>query len=430
MCALLAIAPLVFVRSADASHPPVKHEVQQIVIDRDQGRAVALGLRFGGYVLGREGGRWSSVCSAALGTDDSETYPGVSLADGSLVVSTGLAGIARSRGGCFWNSWHPDFPAFFLDLRGDGAGLLFALSSTADAAGFRTLLWRSTDGGESWLTHGEPAPADLAAASFAISPSSAARFYVAGSGTNGVELLRSDDTGASWHRFAIEHAGTPRLLQVGTAEQDAVVVLLEAHQHDEPGSVLTDSVHVSLDAGEHFGSLYESSGDLRAAALSDAGQLAFGGSDGLWIADLAHRGGPKRLELAPGTFVQALAWAGARLFAGVSEPNGAISLIESGDSGATFARVMSLCDVTPAVECSGESTARATCTGDTEAQVSLTVEALPWCASSPPLSPPPRNATAPKAETGSCSLGTAPSVSSELWFLLSATLLVLTVARR
>jgi hypothetical protein len=437
VCALLAITPFTFVRLARGSHPPPKHEVQQILVDQSEARAVGLGLRFGGYVLRREGRTWSSVCPAALASEDTETYPGVSLSDGSLVVSIGLAGIARSKDGCGWSSWHPDFPAFFLDLRAGAAdpALLFALSSTADGAGFSTLLWRSTDGGESWLAQGEPLPADVAATSFAVSTSSASRLYVAGSGTNGAELLRSDDAGGSWNRVAIEHAGVPRLIGVAAAEQDAgkdtVVVLLEAHQH-EPGSVLTDSIQVSLDGGERFSSLYASAGDLSAAALSVAGQLAFGGSDGLFVADVAGRGGPKRRELAPGTFVQSLAWAGARLFAGISESNGAISLVEFDDGGASFSRVMSLCDVSPALECSGESTVGATCSGDTEAQVRLTAEALPWCASSPPPSPPPSAAPAPEAEseTGNCRLGPAPSAHSGLSVLVAALLLSLTFARR
>jgi hypothetical protein len=329
VCALLAITPFTFVRPARGSHPLPKHEVQQILVDHSEARAVGLGLRFGGYVLRREGSTWSSVCPAALGSDDTETYPGVSLSDGSLVVSTGLGGIARSKDGCGWSAWHPDFPAFFVDLRAATAdpALLFALSSTADGAGFSTLFWRSTDGGESWLAQGEPLPADVAATSFAVSASSASRLYVAGSGTNGAELLRSDDAGGSWNRITIEHAGVPRSMGVRSAEQDAgkdiLVVLLEAHQHGEPGSALTDSIHVSLDGGEHFSLLYASAGDLRAAALSNAGQLAFGGSDGLFVADVAGRDGPKRRELPPATFVQALAWAGVRLFAGIGEPNGA-----------------------------------------------------------------------------------------------------------
>ena len=194
--------------------------------------------------------------------------PGVALADGTLVVSTGVTGIARSRDGCGWSAWHPDFPAFFVDLRSGArdAARLFALSSTAEGAGFATQLWTSTDGGESWLPHGETLPADLAATSFAMSRSDGSRLYVAGSGANGAELLRSDDAGASWNRFTIEHAGVPRLVDVGAASQDLVVVLLNWHQHDEPGSALTDSIHISLDAGEHFGSLYTGSGDLSAAS--------------------------------------------------------------------------------------------------------------------------------------------------------------------
>jgi hypothetical protein len=131
-------------------------------------------------------------------------------------------------------------------------------------------------------------------------------------------------------------------------------------------------------------------------------------------------------------FVQALAWAGARLFAGVSDASGAVSLLESNDSGSTFSRVVSLCDVAPAIECNRESTVGATCTGDTEAQVSLNAEALPWCASTPPPSPPPSGAPAPKAEpeAGSCSLGQPPSARSGLVGLLAASLLLLGVASR
>jgi photosystem II stability/assembly factor-like uncharacterized protein len=436
VCTLLAIAPLACVRSARASHPPPKHEVQQIVIDRTEGRAVALGLRFGGYVLNKDERGWSSVCSAALGSDDTETYPGVSLADGSLVVSTGLAGIARSSDGCGWSTWHPDFPAFFVDLRVDEADSsgLFALSSTADAGGFATQLWRSTDGGESWLAHGNPLPPDLAATSLAVSQRSSSRLYVAGSGANGAELLRSDDAGASWNRAVIEHAGVPRLIGAETDQgsgSEVVAILLEAHQHTEQGSALTDSIHVSFDAGEHFRSLYESADDLGAAALSNSGQLAFGGSDGLFVADVARRGASERRELAPGTSVQSLAWAGARLYAGIGDPNGALSLIESDDQGLTFSRVVSLCDVSPALDCGGESTVGATCSGDTEPQVSLAGKALPWCAAAPPA--PPQSIPAPggaPAEGSSCALKPARGTSDELFALLALLSLAIAVSRR
>ena len=436
VCVLLAIASFGLSRSASASHPPVQPEVQQILIDRAHARAVALGLRFGGYVLSRDGtGSWSSVCPAAVGYEDTETYPGVALADGSLVVSTGSAGIARSPDGCRWSAWHPDFPTLFSDLRANSGDpiQLFALSSTADGAGFANQLWTSTDGGASWLPHGEPLPNDLAATSFAISPSDGSRFYVASTGPHGAELLRSNDAGTSWRRFTIEHAGVPRVVAVAPAVQDAPVVMLDSHQHEAPGSALTDSIHVSLDSGEHFAALYTGTGDLTAAALSDDGRLAFGGrDDGLWIADVARGGEPERRELPQSMFVQSLAWAGALLYAGVGAPNGELSLMQSDDGGASFSRALSLCEVTPALECAGDSAVGAACSGATEAQVSLTPQALPWCSApttqTPTPTPPPRPHLELELGASSCGVTLPRGVKNDFgWFL---TALALSLARR
>jgi hypothetical protein len=404
MCAVLGTLSFAGVRDVRASHPPDRPEIQHILVDHSRERAVALGLRFGGYVLNPGGGgAWSSLCPAALGYEDTETYPGVALADGSLVVSLGHAGIARSADalGCGWRAWQPDFPAFFVDLRADPAGApgLYALSSSPEGALFATQWWTSVDGAASFRAQGQRLVSELAATSLAVTRD-ASRWYVAGSGT-AAALLRSDDAGASWQRSVIEHAGVPRLIGVHSAVEDLVIVLLDGHTHDAVQSA-TDGIFVSFDGGQLFESLYTGAGDLIAATLSEDGRLAFGGpDDGLWVIDLSRGTRLTRRELPPALSIQALAWAGARLYAGVRDASGALSLL-AGEDGNGFVSVVSLCDGLAALACPGDG-APPGCSGESAAQMSLTSEAQPWCAA------PPAPESSPAAEPAGCSAGRAPA---------------------
>src|SRR5690348_10165042 len=79
--------------TAAASHSPAMPVAERVLTRPHDAAAVIVETRFGGlYMTTDGGGTFFNVCHEALGADDTETYPGVFAADGTVAVSTGFRG--------------------------------------------------------------------------------------------------------------------------------------------------------------------------------------------------------------------------------------------------------------------------------------------------------------------------------------------------
>jgi RNA polymerase sigma factor (sigma-70 family) len=350
---------------ASASHPPDIPRPQRILIAATDARQLAIGMRFGGYVLSRDGGAsWFSVCPAAIGYDDTETYPGVLGADGSLVLSTGYGGIASSNDGCDWSQWLPAEPSFFADLKRAPEGGLFALNSRANGERFTNEIWASTDGGRHFERHGNALPDDVLATSLLPSSSDGDRLYVAAVSAAGAELLRSDDRAATFQRSSMYdlRVGMPVLIGVVGPEPELLLALIDVAQFDGSNTG-GDFVVVSYDSGRTWGLLFQAQGDLLGAALSSDGRLALGGpDDGIWLLRLDPR---VMLEERVSTLAtRGLSWSAGRLYSSALEAIDGFSLAVSDDEGKTFTPVLSLCDVHRALACAAGSGVTQACAAE------------------------------------------------------------------
>jgi hypothetical protein len=96
-------------------------------------------------------------------------------------------------------------------MGGASTGVLFSIA--IDAADTNVIyvsspfcgVWKTEDGGGSWLVVGDSLPADLAVAAVACDPSTPNRVYAL---LQANQLYRSDDRAASWQRVGLGASGT------------------------------------------------------------------------------------------------------------------------------------------------------------------------------------------------------------------------------
>lgn len=357
-----------FAGVAHAGHAPLVPEPRTILLRADQREHVVVGTRRGGYFVTRDAGTtWSWLCEAAVGYDDEEVYPGVLLASGTLVVSTGFGGVAVSPDGCGWTPWQPSAQPFVVDVRAWPAAsdTVVALEARADGDGFVNQLWHSADEAQTWQALGAPFAGDARAVSLGFSNSG--EIYVAVEGPLGAELLRSTAPELDWMRTTITSAlgVTPRVVgaseSAGSARLFVVLDSAQAEGLTTPG----DRLVMSLDRGESFTPLLDAAGDLPAAALSGDGELlaAGGESDGLYLL----RGASQALsgavmEQVASIGVHALAWSSdSHLYVAAHEAESGFSVGVSADEGQTFAALFALCQVEGPLACAADTSVGALC---------------------------------------------------------------------
>jgi hypothetical protein len=440
-CLVLASLP------ARAGHEPLVPEPRTILLREGHPEHVVVGTRRGGYFSTRDSGAtWSWMCEAGVGYEDEEVYPGVLLQSGSLLVSTGFGGVARSPDGCGFTPWLPSAQPFVADLRlRPDAREAIALEAHADGDGFVNQLWQSSDDAQTWQPLGGPFAPDTLATSLAISNNG--DLYVAGAGASGAELLRSDSSAASWSRSVLtsELGVVPRVVGAtagaGTSRVFVVLDYAQAEGLITPG----DRLVMSLDGGTSFVPLLDAVGDLPAASLSPDGErLAAGGeSDGIHVLDAAASAGEgASLNRVSDMGVHALAWgADGRLYAAGHEAEDGFSLGVSDDAGRTFSALFALCQVSGPLSCAPDTSVGASCqsSGETGWDVRKEVAASEACAedattggSGEPTTPATGSDPAPgqvaqpsdlpasddhsqSATAGGCTLSPARAGASDAW---------------
>jgi hypothetical protein len=364
--ALLGITLLTAV--AHAGHAPLVPEPRTILVRDDAPEHIVIGTRLGGYFVTRDAGAtWSWMCEAGVGYDDEEVYPGALLRGGTLVVSTGFGGIARSADGCGWSPWLPSEQPFVADVRADPVepGAVIALEARGEGEAFVNQLWRSTDGAQTWQPLGAPFAADALAASFAISDEG--ELYVGVSAPSGAELLRSADSALSWQRASLttEPGVTPRIIGARGQPGSARVFVVADYAQADGLSVAGDRALFSSDGGQTFSTLLEAAGDLSSWSLSaDGSRLVVGGhDDGIYLLAGAANANPGAvMALATSRRVHALAWgAQNQLYAAGHEASDGFSVGVSTDDGRTFRGVFALCQVQGPLACPADSSVGLQC---------------------------------------------------------------------
>jgi hypothetical protein len=307
------------------------------------------------------------MCEAGVGYDDEEVYPGVLLASGTLVVSTGFGGVAISPDGCSWTPWQPSAQPFVVDVRSSptSSDMVVALEARADGDGFVNQLWQSSDDAQTWQTLGAPFAGDARAVSLGFS--NGGEIYVATEGALGAELLRSTAPELDWIRTTItsEPGVTPRVVgasdSAGSARLFVVLDSAQAEGLTTPG----DRLVMSLDRGQSFVPLLDAAGDLSGAALSSDGELlaAGGQGDGLYLLRGANRAPAGAvMEQVASLGVHAVAWSSdGRLYVAGHEAEDGFSVGVSDDEGRTFSALFALCQVDGPLACAADTSVGALC---------------------------------------------------------------------
>lgn len=201
-----------------------------------------------GFAVSHDGGTtWRWGCEASFGVVDSWA-PEYELTASGVMTATTAAGLLRSTDGCTWT------PA------GGNAGT--DVASTTAVGGDGTLwlgtglmpatILRSSDSGASWQPTGSLGASVDWIESIAVAPSSATRIYATGSafvGARDLRMWRSDDGGTSWMPLA-----TTALLP--TASSELQVAAIDPDDPDRvfvrvtnASAVLEEAVFRSDDAG-------------------------------------------------------------------------------------------------------------------------------------------------------------------------------------
>jgi hypothetical protein len=357
-----------------AGHAPLVPEPRTILPQNGDPGHVVVGTRRGGYFVTQDAGSsWSWLCEAGVGYDDEEVYPGVLLASGTLVVSTGFGGVASSGDGCSFTAWLPSMQPFVADVRArvGARSTVLALEASADGAAFVNRLWESTDDAITWQPLGASFAADEQAVSFALGADGAV--YVGTTGTAGAALLRFDATVTSSQRVVLtgDAGARPRVVGVSGSGRAARVYLVLDYEQIEGLTSAGDVALFSVDGGDSFSPLLASAGDLPAAALSlDGKKLALGGEDeGIQLLDGADQASKDAAPVKVSALeAHALAWDTAgNLYAAGHEADDGFSVGISGDDGRTFRPLFALCQVHGPLDCPAESSVGGQClaTGET-----------------------------------------------------------------
>jgi MYXO-CTERM domain-containing protein len=254
-----------------------------------------------------------------------------------------------------------------------------------------------------------------------VAPSNPDRIYVTGAIENEPAIvLRSDDRGHNWQRFAFDGYGSLPLFisAIDPLNPDLLYARID-NQADTARPTtqrqLSDHLLVSRDAGETWQTVFSLDGDLYGFALSpDGSRIATGGPGlGLYLAntrDLDFQPAP-----APVRGLRCLRWTEEGLLACGQETLDGWTVGLSRDEGQSFEPRWHVQDLSP-LECSAASTTGAVCPA-VWPDIARTIDAEAGDESPRNVSPPP----APAKGDGGCSIRPAPAPSAD-WLPLAAAL--------
>lgn len=316
---------------------------------------------FGLLVTDRGGPPWRWVCNAAFGARDVEDPPIAIAPDGSLLVATADGLMRAERDGCAWTSPSESLRRFVIDVVADPADPRVLYALTSDGGDRPNLLFRSDDGGSSWVPTSAPIEPILFE-TVRIAPSRRERIYLSGAyPSTSTEprrafVFRSDDGGASWTRIPFEPLRDGRnvlLLAVDPTNPDRLFA-------EVPGD-RDDRLVRSDDAGASWTEVLVMP-DVRGLVWSDDGRNVWTGGvagGGLWRSSdggVSFEAVDKFLE------VGCLARRGTELWVCANNYVDGYAAGRSFDGGRTIVPVLVFDDIEGIVPCDASSGTARECT--------------------------------------------------------------------
>ena len=353
------LASRVFVTISLLSAPSLANgrfpAADQLVVDPGDPTHLLLRTTFGLLESHDAGLSWSWICEAAVGyTGD----PAITVLGGGNVLAGYFDFVSVSHSaGCGWNATKLDARfryAFDVTLDVADASRAWVLAGSVEGALQVGLSLVDASGAIGEVLE---VGAGFVPVTVEVAPSNADRIYVSGLVENtGAVVLRSNDRGRTWQRFAV--AGSPGLplfiSAVDPVDPDRLyaridgggAAVAQAATNDAP----SDQLLVSSDGGETWRTVFALDADLLGFALSaDGGRLAVGAPGrGVYVASTSDF--EFRLT-APVSVLRCLRWIEGSLWACGQENLDGWTLARSTDEGASFAAVWHQQDLRP-LECS------------------------------------------------------------------------------
>lgn len=356
------VAFLIAVEGRAHAHAPPA--ASRIVFDDASGAVLVTnrGLIFGDLTSGR----WTMMCSNALGIELTEQPDVAFLPDGRLLAATSSGLRATRDRGCAWSSVKP------FEMQATSALAQHPMEPrhlyvSAATAGL-SVVWETVDGGGQWTQLFSTADGERIER-IAIAPSMPARLYASGRGVaaSASYLWRSSDAGRSWERLSIPLRAEEKravVAAISPGDPGLVVVLAWHVSHGvdtEPVEPGPDRAIVTRDGGQSWSEL-TSGVMLQGAGFGvDGTTIWVAGADGLSRSNAAPSG-VQRVGRA-----QLMSCVGAqrgKLYAcgnhsGFDPVTDGIGV--STDDGASFSRWMAFTDVRETVACEPASNTARVC---------------------------------------------------------------------
>lgn len=318
-----------------------------------------------GLLQSRDSGRsWTWICEAAVGYMGD---PAIAVLGGGNLLAGFFGAVAVSaEQGCSWGNLTLETRyQYAFDTTLDPADPAHAWVLTVSVDGTRQVSLLSVDSNGA-IVEALPVGEGFVPSTVEVAPSNPNRIYVTGALENQPSIvLRSDDRGHNWQRFAFDAYGSLPLFISAVDPLDPNLVY--ARIDNQPSSTPTtaqrqpvDHLLVSRDGGENWQTVFSLDGDLFGFALSpDGSRIATGAPElGLFLAntrDLDFQPAP-----APVRGLRCLRWTEQGLLACGQESLDGWTVGLSRDEGQSFEPLWHVKELTP-LECSLTSSTGAVC---------------------------------------------------------------------
>ena len=330
-----------------------------------------------GVLTSVDGGlTWDWICTAAAGYDAEDVGAIWVLADGS-VLSTSYGGVYRTTGGCDWAEPEPLIGRGVTGLAVDPAdpSQVVVLVSRASGDVFESLLWESSDSGQTFQTLGTPLDTAAVYQTVFVAPSDPSRVYVSGRLVQDNEVLpllsRSDDRGDTWQTIMLDvpQRSQPWIAGVHPTDPDQLYVAVDLAP--EAGAEFVEGVLLySDDGGLSFTEVIRK--QTRALAFSwspdgDTVVVGFGDPRSAAPVQTEHFGifrgatGTEGFVRIQAGHVACLSRIGDELWACRDPRTSGFVISRSPDEGETFVGVLELSGLEGPLECEAGSAAENTC---------------------------------------------------------------------
>ncbi|MEO8184376.1 MAG: hypothetical protein ABI895_36675 [Deltaproteobacteria bacterium] len=318
-----------------------------------------------GLLQSRDSGRsWTWICEAAVGYMGD---PAIAvLGDGSLLAGFFGSVAVSADVGCNWGNLTLETRyQYAFDTTLDPANPARAWVLTVSVDGSRQVSLLSVDSSGA-IVEALPVGGGFVPSTVEVAPSNPNRIYVTGAIENEPSIvLRSEDRGHNWQRFAFDAYGSSPLFISAVDPLDPNLVYARIDNQQDASRPTTqrqpsDHLLVSRDAGENWETVFSLDGDLYGFALSpDGSRIATGGPElGLYLASaqqLDFKPAP-----APVRGLRCLRWTAEGLLACGQETLDGWTVGLSRDEGQSFEPLWHVTDLAPLV-CSPTSSTGAVC---------------------------------------------------------------------